>query len=229
MDANQFDAIARALVVQASRRRTLALVFGGALGLLGWAEIEASKSRKCKPACNECQYCQKGTCTKKNGKKTCKAGKCKPQGEGNSCTAPTGGTCKSGVCTCPAALNNCDGACRNLKTDNANCGTCGQVCTGTDFCLEGVCFPRDLCPANPGRICTLSIVPCAGSGSCFCERSTEGQVVCISLAATPGLTAICGSQACTTNANCPAGTACIDVAACCGGKNVCLPACPAPW
>ena len=80
MDPNRFDAITKAPVSQTNRRRTLSLVLGGALGLLGWAESEAGKSGKCKPACHECQYCKKGTCKKKNGKKTCKPGQVQAPG-----------------------------------------------------------------------------------------------------------------------------------------------------
>jgi hypothetical protein len=81
MDAIQFDALTKAWIAEASRRRTLAGTLAAALGALGLAhakEAAAAKSGKCKKKCGECESCKKGACKKKDGKKRCKKGKCKP-------------------------------------------------------------------------------------------------------------------------------------------------------
>ena len=62
--------------------------------------------------------------------------------------AATGATCNGGTCAavCNPGGNNidCDGkastGCEvDSWSDNANCGTCGTVCSGTTSCLQGTC------------------------------------------------------------------------------------------
>ncbi len=57
-----------------------------------------------------------------------------------TCTTPVGGSCDvSGACVCPAGQSNCSGTCRNLTSDNASCGACGNACTSTQACVSDVC------------------------------------------------------------------------------------------
>ncbi|MEZ4394965.1 MAG: hypothetical protein R3A48_28140 [Polyangiales bacterium] len=63
-----------------------------------------------------------------------------------SCTSPAGGTCNtSGTCVCATGQTACSGTCRNLQTDNNNCGACGRVCGAVNglatSCSAGVCRP----------------------------------------------------------------------------------------
>lgn len=37
----------------------------------------------------------------------------------------------------------CDGVCKDLIADGANCGACGRACdAGVDACIDGVCAPN---------------------------------------------------------------------------------------
>src|SRR5687768_15030084 len=88
MDTARFDTLIRSLHDARSRRSTLAIVLGGALGLLGLAQPNdaAAKSGTCKPKCGECKTCKKGNCTKKDGKTVCKKGKCQATALGTTCS-----------------------------------------------------------------------------------------------------------------------------------------------
>jgi hypothetical protein len=58
-------------------------------------------------------------------------------------------TCGSGVCngTCNAGYADCngnklaDGCETNTMNSNSNCGACGNVCSGSTRCLNGICIP----------------------------------------------------------------------------------------
>ena len=47
--------------------------------------------------------------------------------------APAGGT------TCGAGQMACGMECRNVATDNANCGMCGRACGTGQVCQAGAC------------------------------------------------------------------------------------------
>ena len=54
--------------------------------------------------------------------------------------ACTGGqTCMAGVCGCPAGQTACSGVCVDVRSSNANCGTCGTACPSVQTCQAGVC------------------------------------------------------------------------------------------
>ncbi|HLD80779.1 MAG TPA: NosD domain-containing protein, partial [archaeon] len=40
----------------------------------------------------------------------------------------------------PSGQTDCSGTCRNLQTDNSNCGSCGNACTGGTVCHQGQCL-----------------------------------------------------------------------------------------
>ena len=65
-----------------------------------------------------------------------------------ACHGGTWGECEGQVLprpeTCSGRDEDCDGIADNnvpgLDTDSANCGSCGNVCTGGTFCLGGLCI-----------------------------------------------------------------------------------------
>lgn len=216
MENTRFDAMAKTLGSLTTRRLTLGALLGGALGRLGLADANARKSGKCKPRCAECEKCDKGSCRRKNGKKRCHKGKCKPKPAGTPCTTFAGGACQNGTCL-------------NLQADEANCGSLGTACEPTQVCQAGSCFPKSTCPATLTVFCPTAFGTSCGS-SCWCNQSSEGNIVCVNLAgsfcAPPGGTA----TPCTTSATCPPGSACVDTSGCCGvpGTRTCVPQCPTP-
>ncbi len=70
-------------------------------------------------------------------------GTCEGAAAGDTCDA--GFFCDGGECSlsCQEGLAACDGACVNLNTDHANCGTCGKQCAGAENCIEGDCIECD--------------------------------------------------------------------------------------
>ena|SRR5215218_7987437 len=183
MEDTHFDAMVKALGSLTTRRLTLGALMGGELGRLGLADVGAKKSGKCKPKCDECEKCHKGSCKTKNGKKRCHRGKCK--------------------------------------------STCGS----TQVCQSGSCFPRGTCPATATTFCPIGSGTACGSPACFCGQSTEGNIVCVSLAGSicPPSVPAGTATPCASSATCPSGSACINTSGCCGpGIRVCLPQCPTP-
>jgi hypothetical protein len=93
-------------------------------------------SCSCSPACGACFTCDAAT-------KTCVVDASQVGqvcgGAGQTCQAD--GTCGSGA-ACPTPCTGttacCNGACVDTNTDLANCGGCGQTCTG-GTCTAGVC------------------------------------------------------------------------------------------
>jgi hypothetical protein len=174
------------------------------------------KSGRCQPKCAECYTCKKGQCHNKNGRKRCAKGKCKPKSDGAPCRSFAGGLCINRTCV-------------NPQTDEANCGALGTAFGPTQVCQAGSCFPRSTCPATLTVFCPAIFgTPCGSS--CWCNQSSEGNIVCVDLAgsfcAPPDGTA----TPCTTSATCPPGSACVDTSGCCGvpGIRTCVPQCPAP-
>lgn len=117
----------------------------------------------------------------------------------------------------------CDGQCTTYLTDANNCGGCGVVCPGDQFCSEGACV------CNPGLTeCDGACVDaqsdeahCGACGSaCLADEScVAGGCLC-----DPGLTQ-CGAgclDLATDPANCGAcGNACYTDEFCSGGSCVC--------
>jgi hypothetical protein len=175
VDASRFDLVVRSLHDSASRRTvaggTLATGLGAFLGFLRWDDGGARKRKKRK-------------------KKRCK-------GDTKKC----GKTCipKTECCgACDAAESCCDGVCRNVLTDGANCGACGITCA-IARCQHGTC----LC--NSGEDCP---------DICKCALSANGETVCAGPVT---------DDTCTTDDDCPARAVCRQTE----GGTFCSEPCPA--
>jgi hypothetical protein len=57
-----------------------------------------------------------------------------------STSTASGSGSDSGGPTCdPDTQLPCFGVCTNILEDRKNCGECGNMCTGGDQCIDGVC------------------------------------------------------------------------------------------
>ena len=98
-----------------------------------------------------------GTCTSNNHcatGTTCQNGTCLVS-LGGTCTGNAQcatGTCEGGVCACPAGQTACGGVCRDLLTDELNCGACGTACSAGQSCVNGICL--GICPEGNGFCCS---------------------------------------------------------------------------
>lgn len=206
----RFDDVARTLGTTTSRRRTLAALLGGALGLHGLADAPAKKGGK-KPWCH-CPDGNPDNCVtlKLNKKARKKHKKNHPLDRAGECQTPEptcppelticNGNCKDlqtdenncGACSnpCGVAQTCCDGVCKNLNTDESNCGTCGNVCGAGQTCCSGVCKNLQADPANCGicgNVCAAPQVLCL-AGDC-CKPPT---LQCVA----PGADATCCTGVC---------------------------------
>jgi hypothetical protein len=91
---------------------------------------------------------------------------------------------------CPGGCGTetcCFGTCVNLASSIANCGACGHTCA-TNVCVNGACdcqFLTANCPAT-----------------CACDARLDGGSICSG--------PVGDSIGCTTNADCPVGTVCLN-------------------
>src|SRR5262249_51558244 len=112
-------------------------------------------------------------------------------------------------CVCLSGQTLCNGVCRDLSSDQNNCGGCGYMCDSASTCQRGQC----LCPVLGQRGC---------NGKCV-DTSTDHNNCggCGNLCGGPGQSCeqgrcFCGVQICEQ------GTACEE----CGlGAPNCSPAC----
>jgi hypothetical protein len=155
MDGSTFDRLTRTLMLAGSRRRALAGLLAGTLGLLGsHVEDAAAKKKPCPP----CKKRKQGTCKKK-----------KPDG-----TLCAGGTCQGGKCilaTCSDGITNgtesdvdCGGSC-------ARCGN-GKSCSSRDDCIGALCI-NNVC-----SVCSAIGNECFSDahGACTCRNGIIGPV-----------------------------------------------------
>jgi len=128
-----------------------------------------------------------------------------------------------GRCGCPLDEMSCDGTCISTTTDNANCGTCGNVCAAGTTCLNGTCSVPLSCPPpllhcgtcvdplNDGRNCGACFVACATNEYCSggtCVPSEPCGPEC-EPSSCPGVDLWWDSANCGTCGNvCPPKTAC---------------------
>ncbi len=93
---------------------------------------------------------------------------CPASAQGTACRDAGSGT----------AYSCCSGACIDLESDTANCGTCGVNCGGGGFCSAGACLPIPDCPTFPrfspcplpngtvGWCCNSVCAPVEDAGTC---------------------------------------------------------------
>lgn len=94
---------------------------------------------------------------------------------------------------CPTGQQVCAGTCRDVRTDSAHCGGCGNACAGSLLCVDGACG----CRAGLFR-CGEQCVDLEGDvANCgTCGNACQGPAAC------PG-DAVCASGVCREA--CPAG------------------------
>jgi len=220
MDGTHFDALTRTLWMTGSRHGARRGLLLGALGLLGWREVEEAAAHNPLKKCKKKSGKQKKKCLKKAkahnaqhaaetppptgcpaGTRTCADGRCVPAGGccTNSECAP--GTCDAnGTCNCPAPFEACPGA----------PGACA-CCNGERHCPErNACIP-------PGQCCTAADcgappevgATCGSDGTCACGPPGPGNPfrVCEE---TPGICSLC-----CADSECPTGTTCVNGACRC--------------
>lgn len=129
MDGQRFDAIARGFSARVTRRRLVTGLL--ALGATSVGAIEAGAAgRRCRLATDKCaraSQCCSGICDQRR-------------------TIPRS---RRNRCICPANLTACKGHCKDVQTDTANCGRCGNVCPRGAVCRNGDCE----CPGDNQAVC----------------------------------------------------------------------------
>jgi hypothetical protein len=106
------------------------------------------------------------------------------------------GECESGYC--------CDGYCRDVQSDPANCGGCGIRCTnahGTTACADGSCIP----------VCDSAWGNCDGDATDGCETSLRTVTDC----------GACGRECALANASASCSTGTCLIAGCHAGYADC--------
>jgi hypothetical protein len=126
---------------------------------------------------------------------------------------------------CPGTLVNCSGACRNLSTDQAACGSCGRSCNAAEKCVSGVCACSTGTTCND-RCVDITSDPrnCNGCGN-TCGAGTPaciaGKCEC------PSTAKLCGGSCLDIQNdfdNCgDCGKQCGNAEACLAGKCECRP------
>jgi hypothetical protein len=137
--------------------------------------------------------------------------------------------------TCGAGQMACGMECRNVATDNANCGRCGQACGSTQVCQGGSCVCSaglmmcgGSCVGQTAQSCGASCTVCPAGQSCTngtCGSCSAPMIMCADGAcvAANGDGSILHCGGCTA---CTGGTACVNNAcACAAGLTMCGGSC----
>ncbi|MBK6536176.1 MAG: hypothetical protein IPF99_43570 [Deltaproteobacteria bacterium] len=147
----------------------------------------------------------------------------------------SGRICAGGACACetPGRVF-CGGTCRDLATDSANCGSCGNACGPMSRCAAGRCECVTGATACSGACVNLATDPThCGDCTTTCpagSNCTGGACVCTGTATLCGGRCVellmdrtnCGAcgRACSTSLICRAGACQCDV-----GRTLCGSAC----
>jgi Stigma-specific protein, Stig1 len=120
---------------------------------------------------------------------------------------------RNGDGSCGEALTECNGSCRDLSSDAANCGACGATCAEGKQCTSGECVAK----STPRE----SDADAPDSG----EECPAGQVLCgeacVDLLSDSANCGVCG-QVCESDKTCSQG-ACVEE--CPAGQVHCGGAC----
>lgn len=158
MDAARFDRLSRRLAASRTRRATLRLVAGGVLGVFLAESDPALGAADCRGLNQSCRV-RRG-----------------PHRPGHKPRCCSGLVCQHGRCRPPQCLQGqpcgeqgtcCSGACVDVQTDEANCGSCGHACPSGEPCLGGQCVSQ--CRAGLTRCsadCVDVLTDAANCGSC---------------------------------------------------------------
>ena len=221
----RFDDMAKSLGAQATRRLMLGALLGGVVARLGFADAEAKKDKTKKPSegvvtkpwCH-CPDGNPATCVTQELTKKAR----QRHRQKHPFDAP--GPCQP--FTCPAGQTTCDGVCKDLQTDETNCGACGTTCGAVQGCCSGTCKNLNTDEANCGscgNICGAGLTCCSG--------------VCKNLQADPANCGTCGTSCPAPDVLCLAGDCCKPPTTACAApgadptccSNVCLPAGAIPF
>jgi hypothetical protein len=134
--------------------------------------------------CSAGQTCIQGVCV------TCPA-HCVECTSSTTCIACESGYTLSNAKCCPTGQTLCSGTCRNLSSDNNNCGACGTTCPSGQTCCKGTCRNLSSDNNNCGTCGTACrVYGTCQSGTCKCGTDpacVRGQVcqsgVCVTSAA----------------------------------------------
>ncbi len=141
MDSSAFDRITRRLAEAPSRRAVLrglvATLTGAAIAPAALGEPAAAACRKVNKNCRRNSQCCDNS------------------------------RCRNRRCKCKSGFRNCNGRCRDLNTDNDNCGRCGRSCSRNETCVKepgktARCRPTDGRCATVGQRCDAGLNCCAG-------------------------------------------------------------------
>jgi hypothetical protein len=236
MDADRFDALARAVGRTTTRRRLLRTLVAGMGTLLGTANPSLGTG-------SAASVCDVASCTElvqklhKDCVKACK--KEKEAGSGACILACeldyylSLRTCRrTGGCT-EVFTHCCGGACLDVRADPNHCGSCDTRCPPGQPCCDGSCRGDDAANCGScGNTCPRSE---SGPGHCVggqCHRcgpaETEcpsgGAIFCVDLRTSPSSCGACGA-ACPGDRVCCDGKCTAGVARCGGTcvSNACPP------
>ena len=189
MDGERFDAIARRMTTS-SRRGALRLLAGGAAGALlarlAPAGVAAQEAQAvCRFVGEPCRV----------NVECCR-----------------GARCQGGTCQCRPNHTNCNGRCRDLRSNERHCGACNTPCEPGRACCRRRCVDPATDPAHCGRC----------GRACRADQSCDGGAC-----ACPAGSAECGG-ACKGGGSAP----CTEDEQCCSGAcflvtSQCCPVCPA--
>src|SRR5438874_682984 len=96
-----------------------------------------------------------------------------------------GGACDGGLPdghpdapTCGAGLEVCGATCTDVRTDAANCGSCGNRCGSSQTCRNGSCGCSAPGQTSCGGACVLTATDPGHCGSC--AHACGGGQACVS-------------------------------------------------